>query len=114
MKLVSRVLRITSVAGENRILLIAWCPGCDQQHPWWVQDPDKAPSDPGHLWTWDGNAERPTIGPSLLVHPHAGDPPQPLCHSFMVAGQWQFLADCDHQLAGQTVDMVPLPDWVSI
>lgn len=31
------------------------------------------------------------------------------CHSFLRAGRWEFLGDSAHQLAGQTVDMVPLP-----
>lgn len=32
------------------------------------------------------------------------------CHSFLRAGRWQFLSDSAHHLAGQTIDMVPLPD----
>lgn len=34
------------------------------------------------------------------------------CHSFITDGKWQFLSDCAHPLAGQTVPMVPLPDWL--
>lgn len=34
-----------------------------------------------------------------------------VCHCFIVAGQWQFLGDCTHELAGQTVDLPLLPDW---
>lgn len=30
------------------------------------------------------------------------------CHSFVVDGQMQFLGDCTHALAGQTV---PIPEW---
>ena len=44
--------------------------------------------------------------------PHAVDPPFGNCHSFLKDGQWQFLGDCAHGLAGQTVPMVPLPDWL--
>ena len=31
-----------------------------------------------------------------------------ICHSFVTDGRIQFLGDCTHKLAGQTVD---LPDW---
>jgi len=44
--------------------------------------------------------------------PHAVDPPFGNCHSFLKGGQWQFLGDCAHAMAGQTVAMVPLPDWL--
>ena len=30
------------------------------------------------------------------------------CHTFVTDGRIQFLGDCTHALAGQTVD---LPDW---
>ena len=31
-----------------------------------------------------------------------------VCHSFVTNGRIQYLGDCTHKLAGQTVD---LPDW---
>jgi len=34
-----------------------------------------------------------------------------VCHSFVTDGRIQFLGDCTHTLAGQTVD---LPDWTDI
>lgn len=34
--------------------------------------------------------------------------PPAVCHSFIRDGQIQFLSDCTHALAGQTV---PLPAW---
>jgi hypothetical protein len=67
--------------------------------------------------------DSPTFTPSILVtgvaqltkDEHAaymrgeGLPPaRPLrCHSFVTDGRIQFLGDCTHELAGQTVD---LPD----
>ena len=32
-----------------------------------------------------------------------------VCHSFVTDGLIQFLGDCTHALAGQTVDMPPWP-----
>lgn len=81
-----------------------WCPGCDHLHQivtWRAGG--------GDVWTWDGNQDRPTVSPSILVTGGSGDL---TCHSFLRDGRWEFLADSTHALAGQTVDMVPLPEWL--
>jgi hypothetical protein len=44
--------------------------------------------------------------------PHVVEPAWGNCHSFLTNGQWQFLGDSAHKLAGQTVPAVPLPDWM--
>lgn len=91
-----------------------WCPGCDVAHGVTVEAPNS--------WTWNGDLEQPTFSPSVKVggvqwekdagfykprhHVPAGAPI--VCHSFVVDGQIQFLGDCTHDLAGQTI---PLPDW---
>lgn len=36
----------------------------------------------------------------------------PRCHSFVRDGKIEFLNDSTHSLAGQTVDLPPLPDWL--
>lgn len=112
MSALSKVLR-----GLEGGQLAFWCPGCDEAH---VIVPT--------IWAWDGNVEAPTFSPSVLVrsghhidgkHPcwcdynreHA-DAPAPfkcsVCHSFVRAGRIEFLSDCTHAMAGQTV---PLPPW---
>lgn len=50
-------------------------------------------------------------GPAVFGHgqPHTREPAFGSCHSFLRAGRWEFLSDSAHHLAGQTVDMVPLP-----
>lgn len=94
-----------------------WCPGCDHVHGIVVDTPSS--------WTWNGDLERPTFDPSVLVHPHKtflnhdleGDAlvaPEnvtttPLCHSFVRDGRIEFLGDSTHALAGQTVDLPPWP-----
>lgn len=74
---------------------------------------------------FDGNMESPTFSPSLLIQIDRWTPPvtsenieewrlnpwdqkpvKHICHTFIRAGKIQFLADCTHRLAGQTVDMV--------
>lgn len=54
-------------------------------------------------WDFNGDMERPTFSPSMLLYPnnlHGRD------HFFVRDGKIQYLSDCDHALAGQTVDMV--------
>lgn len=95
------------------------CPGCNRNHSVVVA---------AGQWTFNGDVERPTFSPSVLVksghyadHHTAGDPcwctynaehpDEPSgfdcqrCHSFVRDGRIQFLGDCTHKLAGQTVDL---------
>lgn len=75
------------------------CPGCG--------DPHVVPTLPEPKgWTWNGSLETPTLSPSILVQARKGNPLQELvCHSFVNDGRIQFLGDCTHALAGQTVDL---------
>lgn len=80
-----------------------WCPGCDRLHAVRVSGPEPQ-------WEWDGNLDAPTISPSILVTMNTE--PATVCHSFFKAGVWEFLGDCTHDLKGQHVPAVPLPDWL--
>ena len=104
-------------------MLLFWCPGCDGAHG------IKVGEGAGPRWGWNGNADKPTFTPSILCRypkmtaeaearlergerlaegeerwPHTDE----VCHSFVNDGRIQFLGDCTHALAGQTVD---LPPW---
>jgi hypothetical protein len=113
MAALSPILR--SLAGDQ---VAFWCPGCDEPH---------AIKHGGSGWTWNGDVDRPTFSPSVLVRSgHHVDGTRPcwcdwnrehpegptfrcgVCHSFVRDGQIQFLGDCTHRLVGQTV---PLPPW---
>ena len=84
-------------------VLYLWCPGCDNLHAPCIRKGDRERP----VWTWNGNLDAPTVEPSILVQ-GAGR-----CHSFMRDGQWQFLSDCSHNLAGRTVPLPPLPEWAA-
>jgi hypothetical protein len=92
------------------------CPGCDDFHQITVG-----------TWTFNDDLERPTFTPSVLTggvqwdtelyphfqkrkdrHPNVAVGDRIVCHSFVTDGRIQFLGDCTHVLAGQTVD---LPEW---
>lgn len=34
------------------------------------------------------------------------------CHSFLTNGVWQFLSDCAHVHAGESMPVIPLADWM--
>ena len=109
----SKVLR--SVEGGG---LLFRCPGCNEGHM------IRHGEGPGPRWTWNGNADKPTFTPSVLVtgvqpvtdEQHAAwmagaplpAPQQMRCHSFVTDGRIQFLSDCTHEMAGQTVDLPPV------
>ncbi len=73
------------------------CPGCGIPHNV-IIDASAGRS----CWTWNGSLDAPTFTPSILVTGTKGDR---RCHSFVTDGRIQFLSDCDHALAGQTVDL---------
>lgn len=57
----------------------------------------------GPLWTWNGDTDKPTLHPSILTR---GGERDARCHSFVQDGKVKFLRDCEHELAGQTVDLL--------
>ena len=54
-------------------------------------------------WTWNGDTEKPTLRPSVLTRNHDESF---RCHSWVNDGLAQFLGDCSHSMAGQTVDLL--------
>lgn len=95
--------------GGSRGVLF-FCPGCQSAHT--------IKTSPGG-WGWNGDVERPTFTPSVLVT-HEAKPDaseefkewrtKRICHSFVTDGQIQFLTDSTHALAGQTVPLADFPE----
>jgi hypothetical protein len=81
------------------------CPGCHAIHRIPV-----ASTEYGSRWSWNGSLSVPTFNPSILtrIQPTELGRPEKICHSFVRTGRIEFLGDCTHSLAGQTVD---LPVW---
>lgn len=103
-------MKITKIETNNPkdFHLMFECPGCKQNHGI------------NQNWQFNGDFERPTINPSILVRgtvPITDEEyerimnggkitPKPfVCHSFVHDGKIQFLSDCTHELAGQTVEL---------
>jgi hypothetical protein len=76
------------------------CPGCGTTHALRVRTPTAGrPS-----WEFNGSVDKPTLQPSILATT-SWKGVQQVCHSFVTDGRIQFLSDCTHELAGQTVDL---------
>jgi hypothetical protein len=57
-------------------------------------------------WNFNDDNKKPTISPSLLIHDINEKGEQFVkCHSFITDGKIQYLGDCNHKLAGQTIDL---------
>lgn len=85
-------------------MLFLWCPGCDSLHGVELLHPPTT-------WGWNSNLKTTTITPSILTHTFGLEDPRK-CHAFVTEGQWIFLADSFHVLAGKTVGLVELPHWL--
>jgi hypothetical protein len=79
------------------------CPGCQLTHLLHVRGAMVGFSGPS--WEYNGNADRPTLQPSILASWTAQHNAPRVCHSFVTDGRIQFLDDCTHHLKGQTVDL---------
>lgn len=100
MSALSKILR--SVEG-GRIMFR--CPGCEASGMGFghVVTVDPPPGYTGPVWGYNRNPDSPTITPSILCTRR----PDEVCHSFVTDGRIQYLSDCTHALAGQTVDIPP-------
>lgn len=91
-----------------------WCEGCKQHHG------------VNNGWAFNGDYDKPTFNPSILVRSghyipgHIGScwcdynkkyPDEPvsfkcrICHSFVRDGKIEYLSDCTHEFAGQTIEL---------
>lgn len=104
------------------------CPGCALGHDWrgagahvlpvdWVpKGRERSPHAANKpQWGFNGNLERPTFSPSILSRQTGAVEngvrnPDFVCHSFIRDGRIEFLSDCTHALAGQTVDLPEIDD----
>ena len=80
---------------------VFWCPGCQQGHMY----PDDG------RWSFNGDFDKPTFNPSLLNTMEYGDDRETKrCHLYVSNAKIQYLNDCTHDLAGETVDMIDMED----
>jgi len=105
--------KLSNIMKSSNGVMFVHCPGCGYLHGINVERIDR------DIWSWNKSVDKPTFSPSLLVRTgraidptfikEEGDPPE-VCHSFIRDGKFVFLSDCDHDLAGKTVDIPSLPE----
>lgn len=104
-----------------------WCPACEEMHFFWTEARNRK----GARWTFDGDVNKPTFAPSMLIRSghYASDkdnkecwcnykerfgeePPFHcrICHYFIREGKIIYCGDCTHALAGQTLPLPELPE----
>lgn len=116
------------------------CPGCGGHTLPTQETPEAALPSNKARWTFSGDYDRPTFTPSILARWYEmsadserrldageqapltgatrpdGTPERRwpgrdmVCHSFVTDGRIQFLSDCTHALAGQTVYLLELEE----
>lgn len=79
-----------------------WCPACRFHHHVAIKP---AKLENGASWTWNNSHDKPTFSPSIVVKVEFKNRSSLVCHSYVKNGQIQYLSDCTHQLAGQTINM---------
>lgn len=133
MSRVSKFLR-RGADDKGGVYLTYYCQGCEEAH----QVKVVAGGHPGPCWRWNGSVDSPTFEPSVLVRGVAAPDGRDCmtdaeeteydaiyaaggreavfksrfgktCHTFIRNGQVQFLGDCTHKFAGQTVPLPELP-----
>lgn len=106
----ARAERVSSKA-EDLIGYMIYCPACRHGHLFYTE---KAPKGKRPVWDFNGNVEKPTFKPSLLVYTpkHSdGTPQKTICHSYVTDGKIRYLNDCAHDMKGKTVDLPDEKDW---
>lgn len=91
--------KLRAITSDGHKVYLFHCPGCEYGHHFAVEGPT--------TWDFNGDMEKPTFHPSLLVN---ASHPEMLCHLVMTDGKIHFLGDCFHKLRGQVVDIPDLDD----
>lgn len=76
----------------NLAAYMFWCPGCKSYHSFDLK-----------RWTFNGDFEKPTFSPSLLITMPSD--PNYRCHLFVREGKIKFCSDSNHEFSGQTIEM---------
>ena len=102
LRLSNTLARSSNELNIDGLCLVHYCNGCQSLHQISVSKPNHLNA----IWSWNGNAEKPSFSPSINI---VG-----VCHYHLVEGKISYCADSIHALAGKTVDLPDLPDWLGI
>lgn len=107
----AKIKRYTKLDGGYHGELGFMCPGCKCRH--FINDElTDIEARVNGTWTFNGDFDNPTIRASVLTRSYRKntdtlkyDIEIDRCHSFITDGKIEFLGDCHHSLAGQTVEL---------
>lgn len=100
-------VQLSSILERADDQLFFLCPGCQMLHGVRIDPASQHPR-----WDWNGDVNKPTFSPSILVqYPWGEQREERRCHSFVRDGRIEFLSDCTHELAGQTVNLPEIGDY---
>lgn len=99
-KLWSREVSGASNPQDNGRWYLIWCPGCGHGH-----------TIPTPRWGFNGNHDKPTFTPSLLIFTEAPDTKKrhTHCHLNVTDGRIVYHGDSPHAFKGQTIDLPGIP-----
>lgn len=93
----------TAYEGGPTLGYMFYCPGCKCVHKVSCHQPNEIS---GIRWAFNGDFVFPTFTPSILLKYPCGVPSaDSVCHMTVADGRINFLQDCTHGFAGQTVEM---------
>lgn len=80
---------------QNRIIgHIIFCPACDTYHMF-----------TNDVWKFNGDLDKPTFKPSMLINKDLSNPNHPRCHSFVTNGKIKYLGDCSHDMKNTEIEL---------
>lgn len=93
--------KVVSISNDVEGVFLFDCPGCKNSHAVHTIVPNQN----GARWGFNSDLDKPTFRPSILINAQYGDGRKVVCHSYVTDGKIQYLGDCTHELAGQTVEL---------
>lgn len=103
-------IRASKPGEDGTIRYSFFCPACKYPHSYLVGGPPNTHP----RWSFNGDMERPTFGPSLLMYSNKPGTGERLvdCHLFLTDGVIQFCGDNPHELNGKHVPLAEFPpEW---
>ena len=95
--------------GDHVIGYGYFCPACKYRHWTRILDSDNE----GYtIWDFNGDIDNPTFSPSVKHTTEYGEPHRPdkICHYYIINSEIRYETDCTHELAGQTIPMIPIEE----
>lgn len=85
---------------KNDYAYVFYCSGCKGTHYVHTEKPNSKKA----KWKFNNDVNKPTFSPSIKIKYGNGE----LCHSLIKDGYIEYLKDCTHKLAKQTIELMSI------